>query len=165
MCVWSSLKKGYSLSLLLSFCSNGVLCCQKCHSTSKLYLNEVSCVCRDMYHFQNVCELTWCKLIITSEVKREQSSSCLSMRSFSDRYLNIWKEEKLFLSIYLSISLYIYLSIYPSIYLYRFYWITLYIMVFWCKITMDLNWILWVIFIEFLSFNQYYISTFSILSQ
>lgn len=91
VCAWSSLEKDHSFPLLSSFCCDGRLRCQKC-------LNI-----RDIYPFQHVCKITWHKLIISSGLKREQLSSCVSM-SFLFRYCrdqNIWKGK-----------IYIYLSIY-----------------------------------------------------
>lgn len=92
MCTWSSLEKGCSFSLLSSSCCDGVLSCQKM-SQHKQTLYDFLCV-EICITFQNVCELNWHKLIITSEMKKEQLSFCLSMSCFSDRYLNIWKGEK-----------------------------------------------------------------------
>lgn len=80
--------------LFLSLCSrpfaaaDGGLRCQEM-SQKQQTLFEYSYLCRDMYHFHNVCEFTWQELIITSGLKREQPSSCASMSSFSDTYQKI----------------------------------------------------------------------------
>lgn len=68
--------------------ADGGLRCQEM-SQKQQTLFEYSYLCRDMYHFHNVCEFTWQELIITSGLKREQPSSCASMSSFSDTYQKI----------------------------------------------------------------------------
>lgn len=56
---------------------------------------------RDRHITFRMCELTWHKLIIASDVKREQASCCLSMSSFSA----IWTSRELYIYIYVYIKL------------------------------------------------------------
>lgn len=64
--IWCFLEKRHSLCY---FWKDGRLAWQKCHG---------SYLCRDIYLFQPVCGASWHQLIISSELRREQSS-CVSM--------------------------------------------------------------------------------------